>query len=86
MQINTFKKSEYSLVEEGSLQIGDIVVTKHRHMANINIHQIDKITKTMGMCNCGNYVARYTIEIKWIHVVPRETWDMLYYRVYRKIE
>lgn len=84
MKIQRISLNEFERIEAGKLQIGDVVVTEHRHMKRKSIHEIDKVTKTMATCDCGNYVARYSIEINGIHTIPREKWDMLEYRVYRK--
>lgn len=85
MKLIKINLNDYSKIETGVLEIGDVVITEHIHFKFKNIHEIDAVTNTMGKCNCGNYIERYSREIAHIHTVPRDTWDVQHYCVYRKL-
>ena len=86
MKLDKFSTGGWKIMNDGELEIGDVVITRHIHMKSTHIYQIDKVTKTMGTCDCGNFVQRFRRDIKSIRVLPAETWDTLDYRVFRKIE
>jgi len=86
MKLKKFSSTGYVRTDNGSLQVGDVVVVKHNYLGTVHIYEIDEITKTMAKCKCENYVHRFRLDIKWIKSLPADTWDNNQYIVYRKIQ
>jgi len=84
MNLKKFSSKGYKKIERGNLEVGDIVIVKGAY--GTSIYEIDSATKTMGKCICneGQYVQRFKIDIWHIKLYPSNTWDTNEYIVYRK--
>ncbi len=84
MKLKKFNTKGYEKLTSGTLQVGDVVIVKIRLFDNVRIYEIDRVTKTMGICKTPNYDQRFRVGISGIRSYPVNTWDTNTYLVYRK--
>jgi len=84
MNLKRFSANGYKKMEDGTLQVGDVVVVKNGFQG-VYIYEIDAVTKTMAKCKCERYTQRFRLNIKRIKTLPADIWDTNDYTVYRKV-
>lgn len=83
MNLKSFSKKGYKIIEEGNIEIGDVVVVKNR-LGGVSIYEIDGVTKTMAKSKGERYTTRFRLDAGKVRYLPEDIWDSNQYFVYRK--